>query len=115
MRISFVIKTNHMTDVPMINKLILKVNEKEVVLDRFDIEYTFIDTETDERILNMTWKNVYVWDGEECKRAEIKSTDNVELVELKVEDDVMQDNVYYKPTEITLSNLEDCGSIRLAV
>ena len=115
MKIKFLINTNHITDAPMINTLQLKVNGKEVTLDRFDTEYTFTDTDTSERKLDMYWRNVYVWDGEDIKHCEIKSTDKIEFIELEVEDDIIQDDVYYKPTEIILSGLEDCGSVRLAV
>ncbi len=107
MKININCKTNHITDVPMINTLILSVNGKEITLDRDTAEYTFIDTTSEERLCNMTWLGAYRWTGEEKVIPVITRNDVIKFERLEVEDDIEQDNVYYLPTSIELIHIAD--------
>ena len=98
MKIGFKCRVTGSADQPYVNTAVFKSPDgKEIVLDRDETEYSFKDG-----FLNMTWRNVYIWDGENCLY--VNDDDDARFksswifIGLEIEDDAPEGYLLYDVT-----------------
>ena len=87
------IEVSKKVDQPYINTVLwlIDLDDEPVVIDRKETEYTF--KETDNKVfLNMVWRDIYIWDGENELDIPEKYIDEYKclkgkLVGIEIEDD----------------------------
>ena len=88
MKIRFICKTNYCTMWIDTARFVTKTGT-EFVIDRDRTEWTY---DAASQTMEMTWRDVYVWDGKtEDYGAAAKCLDGAQLVAFEIEDDAPED------------------------